>query len=593
MAGPADNAFLIEAATYLGATAVAVPIFKRLKLGTILGFLAAGIALGPSALGVLEAEEGVFAIAELGVVLFLFVVGLELSLKRLWSLRRTIFGLGLLQMLVTGLAVTGILYGAGILSIGPAAIAGFALACSSTAFVLSFLQERGELNSPHGTKAFSVLLFQDLAVIPLLAAVPFVAMASQGGAGEAFEMDWRAIGLAAGSVAAVIAIGAFLLDPFFRLVARSGSREAFAAAALFTVAAVSLLVAEAGLSMALGAFLAGAMLAESSFRHQIESDIEPFRELLLGLFFIGVGMQLDLGVVAEAWWVILLAAAALMTLKAAIILVLAKAFGARDGNPLRIAAVLCQGGEFGFVVFSLGVGEGLFDTAFATLSSAVITLSMMATPLLVMAANRWAARSGQSPEISPLEHAKGQALIVGFGRFGQIVEQVLLGSEVEITAVDNDPKRIATAKSFGHEVFYGNGTDVHLLVKAGALNADVIVFAIRDTEGVKRAIGAIRQHCPKVHILVRAYDRMAAIELMEADADVIIRDTLESALKTAGHALGFLGRSPAIIEESIEEFRARDEERLLAQKAEGIMAKRDTMHRPFRAVREPKPKEEA
>ncbi|WP_051882232.1 monovalent cation:proton antiporter-2 (CPA2) family protein [Parvularcula oceani] len=582
MATATDSTFLVQAATYLGATAIAVPVFKRLKLGTILGFLAAGVALGPSGLALLQAEEGMFHVAEFGVVLFLFVVGLELSFARLWSLRRTIFGLGLLQMLLTGSVLGGAFLMMGLLTPGPAMLAGFALACSSTAFALSLLEERGELNTPYGTKAFSVLLFQDLAVIPLLAAVPFVALAQQGAA-EGMEMDWEAILFAAGAIALLILMGRFLLNPFFRLVAVSGSREAFTAAALFVVAGVALLVSEAGLSMALGGFLAGVLLAESKFRHQIESDIEPFRELLLGLFFIGVGMQLDLGVVWSYWWIVLGATAGLILFKMTVLFLLARLFGARDREPWRIAAVLCQGGEFGFVVFSLGAGRGVFDPELATLLSAIVTLSMMVTPLIVSALAGGRRSSAERPH--PPRDERRDVLLVGFGRVGQIIAQVLIGSGVKVTAIDSDPDRIATARSFGHEVYYGDGTDLHLLMHAGALSADAIVFAIRDTPGMKRTIRAVRERCPKVRIVARAYDRMAALELMDSEADLVIRDTLESALLTAGETLRFLGRSDGTVTDVLAEFRERDQDRLLAQKAEGIYAQKERIGSPFAAAR--------
>ena len=584
MASVGDDTFLLQAATYLGATAIAVPVFKRLKLGTILGFLAAGVALGPSGLGVLDAAEGVFHVAEFGVVLFLFVIGLELSFGRLWSLRRTIFGLGLAQMAVTGLAIGAILQALDVLPPGAAYVAGFALACSSTAFVLSFLEERGELNSPHGTKAFSVLLFQDLAVIPLLAAIPIVAQLQRAGADEALSMEWEPIALAIGAIVAVVVLGKFALNPFFRLVARSGSREAFTAAALFVVAGVALLVAQAGLSMALGAFLAGVMLAESSYRHQIEADIEPFRELLLGLFFIGVGMQLDLSVISEAWAVVLAATAALMALKAAILYGLARAFASEPGEAPRIAAVLCQGGEFGFVVFSLGVGQGLFTGSFATMASAAVTLSMMLTPLVVTAASRSAARTESAAGLDVPDGERGDVLLVGFGRFGQIVAQVLIGSGATITTIDNDPKRIETAGEFGYRVFYGDGTDAHLLEAAGATRADVVVFALNDVESAMTAIGALRERCPKVRIVTRAYDRMTAIRLMDSGADAIIRDTLESALMTAERALTYLGRSERLVADLVAEFRERDEDRMMAQKAGDIYSGSERVMRPFEAI---------
>lgn len=590
MAAAGGSEFLVDAAIYLGATAVAVPIFKRLKLGTILGYLAAGVLFGPSVLGLLTAEEGVFQIAELGVVLFLFVIGLELSIGRLWALRKTIFGLGLLQMVITGA-----LFGLGFSQLlgmpnGPAYIAGFAFACSSTAFALSLLEERKELNTPYGTKAFSILLFQDIAVIPLLAAIPFVAASATGG--EGMPIDLLAVGRAAAAIVLLILAGRFVLNRFFKLVAVSGSREAFTAAALFVVAATALLLAEVGLSMALGAFIAGVLLAESSFRHQIEADIEPFRELLLGLFFIGVGMQLDLNVMLANWWIVLLGAAGLILAKSGLIYALARAFGANKANGLRTAGVLSQGGEFGFVVFSLGVGSGIFGVEFATLASAVVTLSMIATPPIMMALERVrTSREMEAPE-GP-DGAEGQVLVVGYGRVGQIVSQVLRGSNIKVTAIDNDPARIETAREFGAKVFYGDGTNLHLLLTAGAISADAVVFALDDRSGVGPAVAALRERCPKVKIIVRANDRLHEIELLDEEIDVIVRETFESAVMMATKTLGFLGRSDGTIAEIEAEFRERDRSRLLAQKAEGMHAKMDTMSQPLLRDKREKTKEPA
>ncbi|WOI52018.1 monovalent cation:proton antiporter-2 (CPA2) family protein [Parvularcula sp. LCG005] len=584
MASPVDNSFLLQATIYLGATAIAVPIFKKLKLGTILGFLAAGILMGPSGLNWLRQEDEVFHVAELGVVLFLFVIGLELSFRRLWSLRRTIFGLGLLQMAVTGLAIAVGFEYFGLMSRGPALVAGFALACSSTAFALSLLEERRELNTAYGTKAFSVLLFQDLAVIPLLAAVPLVARMSAG-AEEAVQFEWEAIAAAAGCIIAIVVLGRFVLNWFFRLVAVSGSREAFTAAALFVVAGTSILMVEVGLSMALGAFLAGVLLAESAFRHQIEADIEPFRELLLGLFFIGVGMQLDLDVVWQYWWIVLAGAGGLILLKMAIIYGLARLFRSNHSNALKAAAFLCQGGEFGFVVFSLGVGRGIFETEVATVMSGIITLSMMVTPVIVILAQRMVGRekAGAVPGIEDIDQ-DGSVLIVGFGRIGQMVNQILHSSNVAVTAIDNNPRRIEIAAQFGNRVYFGDGSDVNLLVQAGATKVDAVVFCISARDKLKPTIQALRERCPKVRILTRVHDRIHEMELMDVEVDYVVREMLESSIVLAQKTLSYLGFSDHMISEITAEYRERDRDRLLAQRAEGIHAKKEIITKPFKAV---------
>ena len=581
MAAAGGSEFLVQAAVYLGATAVAVPIFKRLKLGTILGFLAAGVLLGPSVLGFLQAEEGVFQIAELGVVLFLFVIGLELSVPRLWSLRRTIFGLGLLQMLITGLVIGVGLISFGLLRTGPGLIAGFALACSSTAFALSLLNERGELNTPYGTKAFSILLFQDIAVIPLLAAIPFVAATSLSG--EGLPIDVFAIVRAAAAIVVVILAGRFVLNPFLRIVAVSGSREAFTAAALFVVATTALLLAGAGLSMALGAFIAGVLLAESSFRHQIESDIEPFRELLLGLFFIGVGAQLDLAVMLSAWWIVLLGAAGLIVFKMVVIYGLALGFGANRPQAMRAAGILSQGGEFGFVVFSLGAGSGIFGSELATVISAIITLSMIGTPLIMMLITRARPKEmGEAPD-GP-DGIKNDVIVVGYGRIGQIVSQMLKASGVSVTAIDNDPNRIETARQFGAKVYFGDGLNMRLLETAGATSASAVILCVNDPARLKDGIAALRERCPKVKIIVRATDRLHAIDLIDEDVDLVVRETFESSIKMASRTLGFLGMNDALIADLEAEFRDRDKSRMLAQKAEGIYAHVDQMSQPLNAM---------
>ena len=377
--------FLVQAATYLGAAAIAVPVFNRFKLGSILGYLAAGAVVGPFGLNLLHIREGVFHVAELGVVLFLFVIGLELSLSRLWSLRTNIFGLGAAQMLLTGAVIAGLFVLAGVMP-GPSAIvAGLSLAFSSTAFAMQLMKDRGEMSSGYGARAFPVLLFQDLAVIPLLAAIPFLA----GSAVETVETaGWVNAAKALGVVAALVTIGRYAINPALKLVASSGSREAFAATALFIVAATALAVSWAGLSMALGAFLAGALLAESAYRHQIETDIEPFRGLLLGLFFISIGMRLDFGAIADSLLIVLGGALGLVVIKAALLYGLARLFGANNDDALQVGAVLSQGGEFAFVVFSLGVAQGLFSDGEASLMSAIVTISMALTPALTAAARR-------------------------------------------------------------------------------------------------------------------------------------------------------------------------------------------------------------
>ncbi|GJL93315.1 monovalent cation:proton antiporter-2 (CPA2) family protein [Hyphococcus sp.] len=556
----AEGDFLVQAATYLGAAAIAVPIFNRLKLGSILGYLAAGVAVGPFGLGILHQEEGVFHIAELGVVLFLFVIGLELSLSRLWSMRKQIFGLGAAQMIFTALVIASLFVLAGVMPAPAAAIAGASLAFSSTAFALQWIKDRGELTTPYGRQSFSVLLFQDLSVIPLLAAIPFIAGVS--GDGNALHAAAKAVGV----IALIIIVGKFGLDRAFRLVASSGSREAFAASALFAVALVSLSVAWAGLSMALGAFLAGVLLAESSFKHQIETDIEPFRGLLLGLFFISIGMRLDLAVIVQFWPVVLGGALGLVAVKSAILFGLSRVMGAGREPSLKSAAVLSQGGEFSLVVFTLGVAAALFTSQQATLMAAIVTLSMALTPLLFSLASRMAREDeDDGADLNGPESGRDHAIIVGFGRVGQIVSQVLRNSGVDIIAIDRNPGHIRNAERFGFTVYFGDGARLDILESAGAADAKAIILCMDDTQAVNHATQMLRERFPNVMIVVCAHDRMHEIELRPLGPDVIVRETLESSITMARETLSRLGFEPQTIEDYIQQFRILDRERLLAQ----------------------------
>ena len=575
----AEGDFLVQAATYLGAAAIAVPIFNRFKLGSILGYLAAGVIAGPHMLNLLHQEEGVFHIAELGVVLFLFVIGLELSLSRLWSMRKEIFGLGAAQMALTGTVIASLFIMAGVMPAPAAAIAGLSLAFSSTAFALQLLRERGELATPYGRRAFSVLLFQDLAVIPLLAVIPFVAGTSGGDAS-----GWENAAKAFGVIAALVVIGRYGLDHVFRLVAGSGSREAFAATALFVVALTALAVSWAGLSMALGAFLAGALLAESTYRHQIETDIEPFRGLLLGLFFISIGMRLDLGVIFDTWWIVIGGAIGLVAIKIAILYGVALAFGSNRDNALKTAAALSQGGEFAFVVVSLGVQDGLFVSSQATLITAIITISMVLTPLLMGVASRLA-RPEEEASADGLEgprDAEGHVVIVGFGRMGQIISQVLNSSGVHVIAIDRDPGHIRNAQRFGFKVYFGDGSRIDTLVTAGALNAQAVILCMDDPPSVNQAVAGLRARAPNLNIIAVAHDRVHEIDLQPLDPTVIVRETMESSLLISREALLRMGHDERTIEDYVEQFRKLDRARLLAQIDAGPEAGMEFLHSRFK-----------
>ncbi|MEO0398999.1 MAG: monovalent cation:proton antiporter-2 (CPA2) family protein [Pseudomonadota bacterium] len=583
MAAAGGGDFLIQAATYLGAAAVAVPIFQRVKLGSILGYLTAGVVVGPSGLNLLHQEEGVFHIAELGVVLFLFVIGLELSLSRLWALRQDIFALGAAQMGVTGALIASVFVATDVMPTTSAIIAGLAFAFSSTAFALQFMKDRGDLTTPYGRRAFPVLLFQDIAVIPLLAVMPFLAGAAVTDAsGASSAAGWVSAAKAAGVVAGLILAGKFLLNPIFRYVASSGSREAFAATALFIVAAVSLAVSWAGLSMALGAFLAGVLLAESAYRHQIETDIEPFRGLLLGLFFISIGMRLDLGVIINAWQIVLGAAFGLVFLKAAVLTALVRIFGGAFSDALKTGAVLSQGGEFAFVVLTLGVSSALFTDNQATLMSAIITLSMFLTPFMVMGAGRLTqADEDNAGDLEAPPSRQGHVIIAGFGRMGQIVSQVMLAAGYDVTAIDRNPGHIRNAERFGFKVYYGDASRLDVLMTAGAEEACAVALTMDDAEAVNHAVAALRQRFPNLPIMAVAHDRMHEIELQPLDPEFVVRETLESSLTLARATLQTLNTPDDQIEDFIQEFRSRDRERLLAQMDYGPEAGIDLMHKKF------------
>ena len=583
MAAAGDGDFLVQTATYLGAAAIAVPVFNRLRLGSILGYLAAGVVAGPYALNLLHQQEGVFHVAEFGVVLFLFVIGLELPVARLWSLRRDIFGLGAAQMTLTGAVIAAAFVLANVMATPAAIIAGLSLAFSSTAFALQYMKDQGELNTDYGNRAFPVLLLQDLAVAPLLAALPFAASAGSGAEGFDLAQGWSDA-LKAGAVIAVLILAArFALNPLLRMVAGSGSREAFAATALFLVAAASLAVAWAGLPMGLGAFLAGALLAESLYRHQIETDIEPFRGLLLGLFFISIGMRLDLRAIAEAWLIVLGGAVGLVAIKAAFLYGLSRAFGARRHDALLTGAVLSQGGEFAFVVFSVGADALLFSQGEAGLLSAIVTVSMILTPFL-MAAVRTMRPKKETDSAEGLDGPRGgegHVIIAGFGRMGQIISQVISAADIAVTAIDKSPSHIRNAERFGFKVYYGDASRLDTLLTAGAAEARAIIFCMDDTSAVNHAVESLRARLPNAFILAVAHDRMHEIELRPLNPDVIVRETMESSLLIARKALEELDFSNALIEDFIEQFRKRDRERLLAQMDFGPEAAKDLMHAKF------------
>jgi len=549
----------------LAAAVIAVPLFKRLGLGVVIGYLAAGIAVGPWGIGLFAGPDAVLRIAELGVVLLLFIIGLELDPSRLWTMRRDVFGLGTAQLLASGTLLFAAALGAG-LSWRAALVAGFALALSSTAFGLQLLQERGQLKSAYGQKAFAVLLLQDLSIVPLLALVPLLApFAETGGAGA---LGLQAIKTIAALVAVVVA-GRFLLNPLFALLARVKAREAMVAAALLVVFGAAFLMHEAGLSMALGAFLAGVMLSESSFRHQLEADIEPFRALLLGLFFIGVGMSIDLDLISTVWVQVLVGVTVVLALKLVVIWGLARAFGVSNADALRVAVTIPQAGEFGFVLFTAAVGAGIMSASESNMLSAIVILTMAATPLLCAAFERTAAtlaaRGVPAELVESFSGAKPVVAVLGFGRFGQVVGQMLMAEGLEIVAIDHDADRIEMARKFGYKVYYGDATRIDLLRASGAGSAVLIALCINNRPAMSKAIKAIRSTFPEVAIFCRAADRDHMLELAAEGVDYTIRETFESGIAFGKAALEHIGLTPERIAAIEEDVRARDRERLHRQ----------------------------
>lgn len=575
MAGAETPGFYSEAIVLLGGAVVAAPLFKRFGLGTVLGYLAAGVVIGPI-LGIFADAEDVLQVAEFGVVLLLFVIGLELKPQRLWSMRRVIFGLGASQVAITGLVLTGLGLVLAGLDVSAALVIGFGLALSSTAFALQILEERGELSRRHGQKSFAILLFQDVAIVPLLAVIPLLA---PGGA-EAGEMRMLDFGLAIGAVVVLIVAGRYLLNPLFRIIGNTGAREAMIATALFVVLASAMLMQAVGLSMAMGAFIAGVMLAESSYRHELEADIEPFRGLLLGLFFMAIGMSLDVGVLLSDWLVIVIAVPVLMGVKATIVYWLCRAFDSPHDVAVRTALVLPQGGEFGFVMFSAAAALGIFDIQTASLLIAIVTLSMALTPFTVALGNVLAGeeQSEQLDEDFAGADDGADVLIIGFSRFGQIASQILLAGGADVTIIDHSADRVRAAQKFGFRIYFGDGTRKEVLHAAGVKRHKIVAICTQKKEITDRIVALIQREYPDVRLFVRTYDRAHTLEMRAQNVDYELRETFESGLVFGARTLQGLGVSEDIAISIRDDVRKRDEERLRIQAVDGIYAGGHMLH---------------
>jgi glutathione-regulated potassium-efflux system protein KefB len=554
------SAQLIQVTVFLAAAVIAAPLGRSLRLGAVLGYLAAGVIIGPYVLGPLYALNDVDAVlhfGEFGVVMLLFVIGLELRPVRLWALRSAIFGLGTVQMVTTSvvLAAIGMMLGLGT---AQALFIGLALSLSSTAFALQVLEEKGELTTRHGRLAFSVLLFQDLAAIPLIALVPLFAL----GAAEP-TMDIQSAVLAIGTILGVVVVGRFLLSRLYRIVAATGVREAMTASALLTVVGVALVMEAAGLSAALGAFIAGALLADSEYRHQIEADIAPFEGLLLAVFFIAVGMSVDLRVLGSEPATLLAIVVGLVAIKAVILYLLGRWWGLDTVAARRLGLVISQGGEFAFVLFGAGAFEGVIDQHLASLLTLAVTFSMAATPLLLLIDDAIVRGSKPKPpdyEVPP--DGEQHVIIAGFGRFGQIVARVLRARQIPFTALDSNVEQVDFVKRFGAQIYYGDAGRIDILRAAGADKARAFVLAIDNVDASLRVAEIVRSHFPNLPIYARARDRTHVHRLMDLGVEIIERETFLAALELTKDLLRGLGLKQAEVRRLTDTFKRLDEKRL-------------------------------
>jgi len=554
---------LRDGVVLLGFGLVFVLLFRRLGLGATLGYLVGGAVVGPQLLGLVGGAERTMGVAELGIVLLLFLVGLELNPTRLWRMRRDIFGVGLAQVALCGLSVTAVVWLFTRFS-APAAFAlGLPLALSSTAQVLPMLQSAGRLRTPFGERAFSILLFQDLSIVPL---ITILAAMSRNPADAGGPPGWLLAAETVAAVAGLILAGRFVLRPLFRLIGNLGEREMFVFAGLFTVIASAALMEALGLSTALGAFIAGVMLADSPYRHELEADVEPFRSILLGLFFLSVGMMLDLHAIADRPFFVAGMALALIATKAGVIFLIGLALRMNWRGALALGLLLSHGGEFGFVLFAQAQSGLLIAPEAASLFGAIITVSMAATPFLMSATRRFRAAPAVKEERREGPRTDGaNALIVGYGRFGQTVAQVLIAQGIPVTLIDTDIEMIDIAGEFGAKVYYGDGTRLDLLRQAGAAEAELILFCQDGDDLQPEVLDAVAASFPKASVFVRAYDRRAIIRLRGSPSEGIVREVMESAVTMARMALDCLGVDGPEIDRAEATYRALDKERLKAQ----------------------------
>lgn len=559
MSTEADSLSLLAPVILLTAAVIAVPLFKRIGLGSVLGYLTAGLVIGPFGFAFFSDSTSILHLAELGIVMYLFIIGLEMQPSHLWSMRKDIFGLGTLQisLCIAGLLVVGLAFGFDwkVAFIGAA---GFVL--TSTAIVMQLLGDRGDIARPNGQKIVAILLFEDLLIVPLLAFVAFIA---PNQIVQSTAERFQSIGIALLAIGGVIAAGCWLLNPLFRLLAAAKAREVMTAAALLVVLGAALLMQISGLSMAMGAFLAGVLLSESTFRHQIEADIEPFRGLLLGLFFLGVGMSLDLAVVAKNWQIVIGGVVALMLMKSVVIYIVARLTKSSHVVALDRALLMAQGGEFAFVLFATATTVQVISNDIKSNLTAIVVLSMILTPIIGIIFKRFTeSDESLSPDnVDVAKDLKGDVLLIGFGRFGQVASQLLLARGVDVTIIDTDIEMIQNAEKFGFKIYYGDGSRLDILHASGADNVQAIVVCVDNKETTNKIVNLVKHQFPLAQLLVRSYDREHSLYLVKQNVDHIIRETFESAVKFGEVILSNLGVSDYEIQKISDEIRERDDVR--------------------------------
>ena len=566
---PTDT-LLLEGAILLGVATLFVMLFRRLGLGAVLGYLVAGALVGPYGLGLVGGGESKLAFAEIGIAFLLFLVGLELHPRRLWQLRKAIFGLGLAQVVVTGLVLTGLILLTQGFSWQAALALGLPLALSSTAQVLPSLKSSGRINSPFGEKAFSILLFQDLAIVPM---ITIIAALSRAPADPSAPPGWQMALYTVGAIAALVLVGRFVVNPLLRLIGRYGERELFVVVGLLAVLASAAFMHSLHLSTALGAFIAGMMLADSPYRHEIEADVEPFRLVLLGLFFLAVGMVLDVNVVIQKPMQVVGLAAGLVAVKIVVLTLLVRTFGKPWSMCLGLGLLLSQGGEFGFLLFAQAADALLIAPEAASLFSAVVTLSMMTTPFLMLFARNLEFSPGVDADLDDPENApRGSSIVIGYGRFGQIVAQMLHAVDCSVTLIDKKPSQIELSGRFDTKVYFGDGLRIDVLRRAGAEEARLIVFCTDDRTIDAAALAPIVEAFPNARVLTRVFDRRQLLAIEGSGAVGAVREVFESSIALGLMALRQLEVEPREIDDVESALRQLDAERLDMQISEGDIA---------------------